>query len=335
MSHATGREEEWLQQRLKRHRNPTGTFEVQRPGGIWLQISEQRLEDDGILIVGTDITELKRTQEKLRDVGTELERQVAIRTRELTDEIAVRKNTETKLRTAMLQAEQANQAKSEFLSTMSHELRTPLTSSLGGLILLKNLMSDEFTDEGRNLVDMVLRNNETLLRLVNELLDYDKFLSGTLIIETRSNDITELTSAAVKNLQGYAQTQAVNILWDGNAPPLYAQVQEHRFEQVLNNLLSNAVKFSDPGADVEIFIKKEMGLVIVSVKDKGPGIPESFKAQIFKQFTQADSSSTRKYGGTGLGLAISKVLTESMGGTINFDTEIGVGSTFHVSFPAC
>jgi len=231
------------------------------------------------------------------------------------------------------QAEAANQAKTEFLASMNHELRTPLTSSLGCLGLLKSFMPDDFPEDGRELLDIALRNNQALLRLINELLDYEKILSGTFVIETDRHDICALTSRIVKDLQGYAQTQSINFVFKGPTDPVYADIQEHRFEQVLNNLLSNAAKFSEPDSDVEIFITKNNGAVYVNVKDRGPGIPEDFKEKIFEQFTQIDSSSTRKYNGTGLGLTISKALTKSMGGTLGFESEVGVGSTFYASFP--
>jgi len=242
------------------------------------------------------------------------------------------KNANDEMVRARDQAEAANQAKSEFMASMSHELRTPLTSSLGSLGLLNALMSDEFSDDGRDLLDVAIRNNDALLRLVNELLDYEKILSGTLVIETSLHDVCALTSNIVKDLLGYAQTQSVNFVYKEHAVPIYVDVQEHRFQQVMSNLLSNAAKFSKPGSDVFITTKSKNGTVVVSVTDTGPGIPEDFKNQIYDQFTQVDSSSTRKHGGTGLGLTISKALTESMGGTLNFDSEVGVGSTFYISF---
>ena len=232
------------------------------------------------------------------------------------------------------ESEKANRAKSEFLSSMSHELRTPLTSSLGSLGLLKSISADDLSNEGNELVEIALRNNQTLLRLVNELLDYEKILSGTLEIKTQRHNICDLTSGAVKNNQGYAQSRSISFVFKNHATSLYANVQEYRFEQVLSNLLSNAAKFSEPNSNVEIFLESANGNIFVRVKDVGCGIPEEFRSKIFEQFTQADSSSTRKYGGTGLGLSISKALTESMGGRLEFETEVDVGSTFSIVFPA-
>ncbi|NQW00609.1 MAG: PAS-domain containing protein [Rhodospirillales bacterium] len=243
------------------------------------------------------------------------------------------KNAQNEMAYARDQAEAGNRAKSEFLAAMSHELRTPLTSSLGSLGLLNGLMSDFLPDQGKELLEIALRNNNTLLHLVNELLDFEKVLSGTLVIETQAHDIRALTSTIIHDLQGYARTQSVKFIFKAPDDPLFAQVNEHRFGQILGNLLSNAAKFSDAGRDVGIDLTCHGGRVQVNVRDQGPGIPEDFQNKLYEQFTQVDSSSSRQHRGTGLGLTISKALTERMGGELSFDTEIGVGTTFHISFP--
>jgi len=237
------------------------------------------------------------------------------------------------LEQARFKAQAADKAKSEFLASMNHELRTPLTSSLGSLGLLNALMTDDLSEQRQELLSIAIRNNETMLRLVSELLDYEKILSGQMKIEIDRHDLCELTLGIIKNNEGYAQKQTVNFVFKEPHAPIFANVQEHRFGQVLGNLLSNAAKFSAPGSDVEISVNGNNGRVTVSVKDSGAGIPDDFKDKIFEQFTQIDSSSTREHGGTGLGLTISKALTEGMGGTLDFESKVGVGSTFYVSFP--
>lgn len=230
-------------------------------------------------------------------------------------------------------AEAANQAKSEFLAAMSHELRTPLTSSLGSLGMLHLFLPDDLPADAREMLDVAKRNNEALLRLVNELLDYEKILSGRLEMETSRQDISALLNNIVKDNQGFARSKSVQFVTKNNISPLYAKVNEYRFEQVINNLLSNAAKFSNPGSDVEISIENQNQMICVKVKDHGAGIPEEFRPKIYEQFTQADSSTTRHHGGTGLGLSISKALIEGMGGEIGFETEINIGSTFYVTLP--
>jgi|GEM_PF-774978 len=248
-------------------------------------------------------------------------------------DITEQKRAEQQLEAAKDNAQAANQAKSEFLSTMSHELRTPLTSILGSLGMLNSVFSSDFQDESKNLVEMALRNSVSLLGLVNELLDYEKILSGELEFELRRYNICEQVSASVENCRGFGRKHSVDFVFEDPLAPLYAETHETRFEQVLNNLLSNAAKFSKSGDEVDVSIESDNGNIIVKVKDYGVGIPEEFRSVIFDRFTQVDSSSSRKHSGTGLGLPISKALVEAMGGTLEFETELDVGSTFSVVLP--
>lgn len=243
-----------------------------------------------------------------------------------------RERAEEERGAALIEARRANQAKSEFLANMSHELRTPLTASLGSLGLILSVLPPETPDQAKELIEIAKRNNEALLRLVNELLDYEKVLAGQLEIETGPYDVCELISNNLTDNEGLARAQSVDFVFAGSATPLFAQVNEYRFQQVLNNLLSNAAKFSAIGSRVEVSVEKVGQMVCLKVKDYGAGIPEDFKSKIFEQFTQADSSATRQHGGTGLGLSISKVLIEGMGGEIDFSSQVGVGTEFYVTF---
>lgn len=278
--------------------------------------------------------ELTIALSKSRD---EMERRVRERTKELADcrdhleDMVEERQRESEL--ARQEAERANQAKSEFLATMSHELRTPLTSIKGSVGLLDALMSDNLPDQGKELLKMALRNSDAMLLLVNELLDYEKILSRSLAIKTSPHDICELTSKVVRDNQGLASAQSIKFEFTKPEGPAFAEVHAHRFEQVLRNLLSNAAKFSKPDSDVGISVINNDQTVAVSVTDHGPGIPDEFRSKIFEQFTQIDSSSTRLNTGTGLGLSISKALTEGVGGTLDFESQLGVGSTFYVRFP--
>ncbi|MBC8339077.1 MAG: PAS-domain containing protein [Rhodospirillales bacterium] len=291
---AEGRIDGWVSERMAIHNEGNTFVEQKLADGRWLRIAERRTPDGGIAGFRVDITELK---------------------------------------TARHGAEKASHAKSEFLATMSHELRTPLTSIQGSLGLIKSLFSESISDQGAELLEIASRNGEAMLTLVNELLDYEKIISGALHIETTPHDIGVLTAKVVKDNQGYANTHSVRFTFETPSTPVIANVQEHRFEQVLRNLLSNAAKFSPPGSKVKISVDLHDGQAVVTVADKGSGIPDDFKDIIFDQFTQADSSATREKKGTGLGLPISKALTEGMGGTLDFETHPGEGSIFFIRFP--
>ncbi|MBL6932430.1 MAG: PAS-domain containing protein [Rhodospirillales bacterium] len=291
---AKGRIEEWVTERMALHQKANLIIEQKHSDGRWLRIAERKTPDGGIVGFRVDITELKN---------------------------------------ANLAAEKASLAKSEFLATMSHELRTPLTSIKGSLRLLEFSLKETISEKEKDLLSIGIRNSDAMLRLVNELLDYEKIISGALEIETTPHEIGELTSSVIKDNLGYARLQSVNFIFKTPEIRAFAEINEHRYEQILRNLLSNAAKFSPANSDIEIAISRLNGSVVVSVQDYGPGIPDEFKDEMFDHFTQLDSSSSRENAGTGLGLPISKALCEGMSGTIDFVTGSDVGTTFNIRFP--
>lgn len=278
----------------------------------------------------TELTDLANAMEVFRERAVE---RLKIE-KDLKETNEVLESNIQELEIAKKVAEKANRAKSSFLATMSHELRTPLTSIKGSLGLLSAMISDDISDQNKELFDISLRNSDAMLLLINELLDFEKIVSGNMTIETSRHDIGALAMKVVNDNLSYVSAKSITFDYKEPESPFFANVQEHRFEQVLRNLLSNAAKFSEPGSDVEISVRGDDGFVIVSVKDYGIGIQEAYNTKIFEPFIQIDSTSTRQFSGTGLGLAISKSLTEAMGGNLDFESEEGVGSTFYISFPA-
>ena len=240
---------------------------------------------------------------------------------------------EKELQDALLKAERANRAKSEFLATMSHELRTPLTSIKGGIGLLSGMMADKIPEEASVLLDLTARNTDTLLVLINDMLDYEQAISGNLTIELSTHDIVTLTKSEVELNQSYADTHGVKINLEADVDEILVQINEYRYGQILRNLLSNAAKFSDGSDRIEVSIVQKNQRVQILVKDFGEGIAPEHQEQIFDRFFQIDASDTRQQGGTGLGLSISRALTQAMGGTLHLSSEQGVGSVFSVEFP--
>ena len=245
---------------------------------------------------------------------------------------AIQENNKA-LKEALETAERANHAKSEFLATISHELRTPLTSIKGSVGLLHGLMSKDLSDEGLSLLDITKRNTDTLLVLINDMLDYEQALSGNLSVDLSTQNIVALTLNEVNLNQGYAKSHGVTITCDSDQKEIWVPINEYRFGQILRNLLSNAAKFSDGSDKVEVSVVQEKERVRILVRDFGQGIALENQARIFDQFFQIDASDTRQQGGTGLGLSICQALTQAMGGTIDLSSEEGVGSTFAVEFP--
>lgn len=223
--------------------------------------------------------------------------------------------------------------KNEFLSTVSHELRTPLTAIIGYIALLSNGMIPGIPDKARNMIDNVNRNAEQLSVIIDDLLDLQKISSGRMQYSMKYVQIGVFLKHCIELNQGYASKYNVRLGYNNQADDTNIQIDESRMQQVMANLISNAIKYSHSGGTVSVEARNNIGQVCISVKDKGAGIPEEFHGQVYEKFSQSDSSTTRTVGGTGLGLSISKMIIERHGGSIDFDSELGVGTTFYVCLP--
>jgi len=226
-----------------------------------------------------------------------------------------------------------DKAKSEFVSTVSHELRTPLTSIKGALGLIKSGTVGDLPEKATAMLNIAYNNSDRLVLLINDILDMEKVSSGNLNFQFEPTKITALVDKAIEINQGYGDQHNVTFVRTGNDENVETLGDTDRLMQVLSNLMSNAAKFSPEGGQVELSVRRSDGDILVSVTDKGPGIPEEFRNRIFEKFTQADSSDTRQIGGTGLGLSISRAIVEQHQGTINFESKIGEGTTFIVTLP--
>ena len=225
--------------------------------------------------------------------------------------------------------------KNEFISTVSHELRTPLTSIRGALALIAGGVVGELPAKAKPLVDIAHKNSERLILLVNDILDMEKIEAGKMEFDIQPVKLMPLLKQAIDGNRAYAEQYRVGYELENELPEAVLRVDKNRLMQVLTNLMSNAAKFSPSGGKVSIAVEHIGQHIRIAVKDNGPGIPEGFKNRIFQKFAQDDSSDTRKKGGTGLGLAITKVLVEQMGGSIGFDSQPDVLTTFFVEFPEC
>ncbi|MBF0198139.1 MAG: PAS domain S-box protein [Planctomycetes bacterium] len=242
---------------------------------------------------------------------------------------------EERLKKEKLKAEQASATKSLFMANMSHELRTPMNGILG---LVQLMQSSSVTDEQKKYLDIIYSSGQSLIKIMNDILDVEKIQSGNVALELNDfnmedlvNDLKELMTSDSK-----AKGLELKVSYSINAPKVF-RGDVHRLNQVLSNLLSNAIKFTDEGTvSLEFDIgdsRRGLTECIIKVKDTGVGIPLEKQACIFDRFSQADDSYTREYGGTGLGLSISKELVELMGGRIELHSTLGIGSTFTVKIP--
>jgi len=289
----------------------TGPSEIYLANGQWLQSTERHTADGGIVAVYSDITEVKRRETELADlVG--------------------------RLAQARDEAMQATRTKSQFLANMSHELRTPLNAVIGITEMLEEDAKDDGLEDYLEPLQRISRAGKHLLHLINEVLDLSKIEAGRLDFHIEGIDLASLVRELEATMQPLADANGNRLTAACAADAAEMRADLTRVRQIVLNLLSNACKFTEAG-EVSLEVTHDdvdgAGWITFTIRDTGIGLSPEQIGKLFEEFSQADTSTTRKYGGTGLGLAISQRLCRMMGGEITVESTLGAGSTFRARLP--
>ena len=250
-------------------------------------------------------------------------------------DISERKRAQEELLVAKERAEETSKAKSQFLANMSHEIRTPMNGVLG---MAELLVETELTDRQKKFAQAIRSSGEHLLKIINDILDFSRIESGRIELETLNFDMRQALEQTVDLFAEQTARKNIELVLDlPPSLPVAVRGDTSRLRQVLMNLVGNAIKFTEKG-EVVLRVRSEApsdgkAMFRFEVADTGIGIPPEQQTQLFEAFTQADTSTTRRFGGSGLGLAISKQLIQFMGGQIGLTSVVGQGTTFSFSIP--
>ncbi len=297
-----------------------GLWKTIRSGEVWKGEVKNRAKDGSFYWVDSTIV-------PFRDGLGKPKQFIVIRM-----DITGLKRIEEELRAAKDAAEGASRAKSEFLANMSHEIRTPMNGIIG---MTELALDTQLTVEQREYLNMVKTSGASLLTLINDILDFSKIEAGKLDLDVADFSLRQSMGETLKALGFRAHQKGLELAWRvAQDVPDYLAGDASRVRQVLVNLVGNAVKFTENGevvVEIERDPESTEAIVVLHfcVRDTGIGIAKEKQGMVFGAFTQADSSTTRKYGGTGLGLAITRRLIDLMGGKLWLESEPGVGSAFH------
>ena len=312
------------------------TYEVQLGDGRWLQINERQTRDGGQVSVGTDITPLKRNQERLRDSEKRLMATIGDLTTsqsELKRKAAELSALNGDYQIETERAEAASRAKSEFLANMSHELRTPLNAIIGfSEVLQARMFGPLGSDKYVEYADDIHNSGIHLLTVINDILDMAKIEAGQMQIDREDVDLAPLLEETLRLVAIQAENKGIEVQ-HRISPKLSLVADRRAMKQILLNLLSNAVKFTEPGGRILVRARKTSCAVTLTIEDTGIGIPKALLARIGQPFEQVQNQFSKSTGGSGLGLAISRSLAELHGGAMKVRSAEGVGTIVSVRVP--
>ncbi|MCB9959122.1 MAG: CHASE2 domain-containing protein [Rhodospirillaceae bacterium] len=315
--------------------DPAASFELSefedRATGRWLLVTHAETAEGGCVSFYSDISELKRREIQLIDATVRIERQAEDLTR-FANEIS---EAHERAKSARIQAERANQAKSDFLAMMSHELRTPLNAILGFAdMMISGIHGPVENVKYQEYVELIRQSGEKLLRNISDILDLSKIEAGHWQDRNSTVNLKDCVSDWLRILNRQIEAQTLQIEVHIDPDPLEIWLDRRLLDQIIGNLISNAVKFTPTGGEISIRAEKVGGTRIdFSVSDTGIGIAPEHIPTVLSPFGQIEDQMTRRFEGTGLGLPLAKLSAERLGGTLEIESEVGVGTTVYVSLP--
>jgi two-component system cell cycle sensor histidine kinase PleC len=312
------------------------SFEAQLRDGRWLKISERRTKDGGFVSVGTDITTIKRHEEKLIDSEKRLLATVTdLRKSQHTLEYQAQQLAELAQKYAdeKTRAEQANKAKSDFLANMSHELRTPLNAIIGFSEIMESGMFGALgSDKYQEYCQDIRESGRYLLEVINDILDMSKIEAGRLRLTLEELRLDEIIAEAMRVMSIKAAEKHLTVISEV-APGFIVRSDRRALKQIVLNLLSNAIKFTEDGGRVAVRARMSRHAALVLIEDSGIGIPKEALKKLGRPFEQVESQFTKTYKGSGLGLAIAKSLIELHRGAMKIRSIEGMGTSVIVRLP--
>ncbi len=315
---------------------PDGSYEAQLEDGRWLQISERRTKDGGFVSVGTDITALKKHEEKLMDSEKRLKATVSdLQKSRQTLEVQARQLVEMadKYQEEKTRAEAANKAKSEFLANISHELRTPLNAIIGfSDIMTQEMFGPVGTERYSDYCKDIYSSGTYLLNVINDILDMSKIEAGRMNIETETVSASDAARDASRIVTGAATEKNITVNADV-AENMFVNADKRALKQILLNLLANAVKFTPDNGTVTLKARPRGDRLRFEVTDTGIGISERDIERLAQPFVQVENQFTKTHQGSGLGLAIARSLVELHGGKLTIQSEVKKGTTVSFTLP--
>jgi len=312
------------------------TFEALLQDGRWLHVSERRTKDRGYVSVGTDITTLKRHEQKLMDGEQRLKATIAdLRASQeiLASQAQQLAELAQKYAEEKTRAEEASQAKSKFLANMSHELRTPLNAIIGFSEIMESCLLGPLGAEKYSEYCCDIRESgKYLLEVINDILDMSKLEAGRIRLDLEDLDLERMLADCMRVVSARAEEKRITLTSEIAADVRF-KADRRAIKQIMLNLLSNAVKFTPEGGRVSVRGRLSTNNVMIVIDDTGIGIPKDALKNLGRPFEQVESGLTKRHQGSGLGLAIAKSLTELHGGNMRIRSTANVGTTVTVRLP--